>query len=212
MYPIPILTGPEDNGDPERIKSAVDKSLRALRCDYIDLYLVHWPGTGRLRDQHNNRQSRRVTWASLVELHKSGLLRSIGVSNYTVAHLQQLMQDNNCYGVKPAVNQVCRVVVIVSLIYMLLLLSSHLFAIQYMRQVELHPRYRQQQVTTFCEKQGIHVQAYSSLGTSGRYLLSDPEICAIASQVGVTAAKLLLKWALQQGIGTVYCKFIVNLL
>lgn len=71
----------------------------------IDLYLIHWPGATRIPESSmSNPNLRALTWKKLVELKKQGLLRSIGVSNYTISHLEELLQD--CEGVPPAVNQV----------------------------------------------------------------------------------------------------------
>ena len=64
-----------------------------LKLDYIDLYLIHWPESGKRLD----------SWRALVELRKQGKCRSIGVSNYTIAHLRELMAHSD---VVPAVNQV----------------------------------------------------------------------------------------------------------
>jgi diketogulonate reductase-like aldo/keto reductase len=72
---------------------ACDQSLAKLKLDYIDLYLIHWPEPRRRLD----------SWRALVELRKQGKCRSIGVSNYTIAHLQELMAHSD---VVPSVNQV----------------------------------------------------------------------------------------------------------
>ena len=72
---------------------ACEKSLARLGCDYIDLYLIHWP----LKDKRNE------SWRALIELQKKGLCRSIGVSNFTIDHLKEL---ENKFGVIPAANQV----------------------------------------------------------------------------------------------------------
>jgi diketogulonate reductase-like aldo/keto reductase len=73
--------------------SACDKSLRRLGLGYIDLYLIHWP-VPELRGE---------TWKALVELQRRGSCRAIGVSNYTVRHLQELLGSSE---VTPAVDQV----------------------------------------------------------------------------------------------------------
>jgi len=72
--------------------SACDKSLRRLGLGYIDLYLIHWPVA----------ELRKSTWKALVELRRRGSCRAIGVSNYTVRHLQELGRTE----VTPAVDQV----------------------------------------------------------------------------------------------------------
>ena len=72
---------------------AFERSLERLGLDYVDLYLIHWPEPGRRRD----------SWRALVELKRRGLVRSIGVSNYTIAHLEELLRESD---VVPANNQV----------------------------------------------------------------------------------------------------------
>lgn len=68
--------------------------------------------------------------------------------------------------------------------------------------MECHPHYRQKELIKFCNAEEIHVQAYSSLGTSiNKNLLKDSVVNDIASELNVSPARLLLKWALQQGIG-----------
>jgi diketogulonate reductase-like aldo/keto reductase len=60
---------------------AFDASLKRLRLDYIDLYLIHWPVPGK----------RLASWTALEELQAEGRARSIGVSNYLVRHLEELL-------------------------------------------------------------------------------------------------------------------------
>jgi diketogulonate reductase-like aldo/keto reductase len=61
--------------------SAFDASLKRLGLEYIDLYLLHWPVAGRRLD----------SWRALEKLHAEGRARSIGVSNFLVPHLQELI-------------------------------------------------------------------------------------------------------------------------
>ena len=76
-----------------KAKRAFDASLRRLGLDYVDLYLIHWPGAGE----------RIETWKALVEIVREGRCRSIGVSNFTIPHLEELAGASD---VVPAVNQV----------------------------------------------------------------------------------------------------------
>ena len=69
-----------------------ERSLERLGVDYVDLYLVHWPQGGAMR-----------AWPGMERAHQLGYARSIGVSNYDVAELQQVMADAT---VAPVVNQV----------------------------------------------------------------------------------------------------------
>ncbi|XP_061664340.1 uncharacterized oxidoreductase YtbE [Syngnathoides biaculeatus] len=94
--------GPKDQG--ERAMDGALESLSRLGMDYIDLYLIHWPGTQGLdvTDQRNPG-NRAKSWAALEELHAQGKLKAIGVSNYTPAHMRELMASCK---VRPAVLQV----------------------------------------------------------------------------------------------------------
>ncbi len=72
---------------------AFEKSRRELGLDYVDLYLIHWPVPGL----------RQESWKALLKIRDEGLARSIGVSNYTIRHLEELLRATPA---PPAVNQV----------------------------------------------------------------------------------------------------------
>ena len=78
-----------DHGNPER---ALETSLRKLKMDYVDLYLIHYPV-----------RERRRSWRALEALRVGGKARSIGVSNFTIRHLNELLAETKTV---PAVNQV----------------------------------------------------------------------------------------------------------
>lgn len=74
---------------------AMDESLKKLKTSYVDLYLIHWPAP---------KQDKYLpTWKALARLHKEGLARSIGVSNFAIEHLEKIIQET---GIIPAVNQI----------------------------------------------------------------------------------------------------------
>ncbi|MDN3954655.1 aldo/keto reductase [Sporolactobacillus laevolacticus] len=75
--------------------AAYQASLDKLGLDYLDLYLIHWPVEGKYKD----------TWRALEYLYKEGKIRSIGVSNFQIHHLEDLLKDAE---VIPVVNQVER--------------------------------------------------------------------------------------------------------
>jgi len=78
-----------EHGNPER---ALDTSLRKHKLDFVDLYLIHYPV-----------RERRQSWRALQALRAKGKARSIGVSNFTIRHLTELLAETETI---PAVNQV----------------------------------------------------------------------------------------------------------
>lgn len=93
----PFLTTKLWNGDQgyDRALRAFDASYNALGVDVIDLYLIHWPKPAQ--DLYVE------TWKALVRLRDEGRVRTIGVSNFTMAFLERIIHDS---GVVPAVNQI----------------------------------------------------------------------------------------------------------
>ncbi|WP_203364108.1 aldo/keto reductase [Bacillus sp. REN10] len=81
-----------DQGFDETLR-AFEKSLKQLHTDYMDLYLVHWPVKGKYKE----------TWRALERLYKEGTVRAIGVSNFHIHHLEDLLAHSQ---EKPVVNQV----------------------------------------------------------------------------------------------------------
>ncbi len=76
-----------------RTAQAFEESLEKLQTDYVDLYLVHWPVAGFYKE----------TWEEMEAIYKSGRAKAIGVSNFLVPHLEDILQDCN---VVPAINQI----------------------------------------------------------------------------------------------------------
>jgi diketogulonate reductase-like aldo/keto reductase len=75
----------------ENTLKAFDKSLTRLDVEYLDLYLIHWP-----------RKLRNESWKALEELYKQGKIKAIGVANFAISHLQELLEK---FEIVPAVNQ-----------------------------------------------------------------------------------------------------------
>ncbi len=80
--------------------NAFEKTLSALKTDYLDLYLIHWPASAHRFD--NWEQINLDTWRAMTELYKSGKIKAIGVSNFKPHHLKALMNTE----IKPMVNQI----------------------------------------------------------------------------------------------------------
>ncbi|MGA4726221.1 aldo/keto reductase [Micromonospora taraxaci] len=82
---------------PDDARRAFDSTLAALKMDYIDLFLIHWPLPTLYDGDYVS------TWKTLEEFQRDGRARSIGVSNFQVPHLERLADEAN---VVPAVNQI----------------------------------------------------------------------------------------------------------
>ncbi|KAG0014990.1 hypothetical protein BGZ82_001577 [Podila clonocystis] len=153
-------------------KLAVLESIENLQVDYIDLYLIHWPGTARLKlPDPQNATNRMESWHALEDLYHARKLRAIGVSNYTLPHLTQLVErprrnhhsfDNNHAhdpssdpSVSPGQAHPH---------------GARTMVIPHVHQFELHPRLFQRDIVEYCQAHRIQVQAYSSLG-EGRLIV-----------------------------------------
>ncbi|MGF7034129.1 diketogulonate reductase-like aldo/keto reductase [Paenibacillus mucilaginosus] len=77
----------------ESTLAAYEASLAKLGLEYLDLYLIHWPVAGKYKE----------AWRALETLYKEGRVRAIGVSNFQIHHLEDILRDAE---VKPMVNQV----------------------------------------------------------------------------------------------------------
>ncbi|KAM4721262.1 glyoxal reductase-like [Rhinophrynus dorsalis] len=159
---------PADMGKGAR--EACLRSLAELGCEYLDLYLIHWPGRqGWQSADERNAGAREDSWKAMEDLYQTGIIRALGVSNYTERHLAQLLAS--CQ-VLPAVLQ-----------------------------VEFHPRLPQTALLSWCQQNGVHLQAYSSLGCG--HLLGREEVKKVSDKHGHTPSQVLLRWALGQGVGVI---------
>ncbi|XP_063546773.1 uncharacterized oxidoreductase YtbE-like [Cydia strobilella] len=173
---ITTKLSPRDAHTKDIIKEACRKSLASLGFETIDLYLIHFPGMANLSSADTqNIKLRSQAWEALVECYNEGLVRSIGVSNYTIRHLQELQVCN--FGVVPAVNQV----------------ECHPYfpqkdLLQYCHGTGIA-------LQAYCSLGG------TSSGTAT--LLHDPVVINAAQKLGVSSGQLLLAWATQQGISVI---------
>ncbi|KWV30432.1 aldo/keto reductase [Micromonospora rifamycinica] len=94
-----FVTSKLNNGfhRPEDARRAFESTLAALKTDYVDLFLIHWPLPTRYDGDFVS------TWKTLEEFQRDGRARSIGVSNFQVPHLERLAAEAD---VVPAVNQI----------------------------------------------------------------------------------------------------------
>jgi len=93
------ITSKLNNGlhEPDDARRAFDQTLAALGTDYVDLFLIHWPLPTLYGGDFVS------TWRTLEEFKKDGRARSIGVSNFQIAHLERLAEETDTV---PAVNQI----------------------------------------------------------------------------------------------------------
>ena len=87
----------------ENTKREFEESLKKLKTDYLDLYLIHWPRSDYGREDFDDwKDLDRESWRAMEELVKDGKIRAIGVSNFLPHHLDNLLLNAE---IVPAVNQ-----------------------------------------------------------------------------------------------------------
>lgn len=170
---IRITTKLPPSEPPEQVPHAINESLENLACGYIDLYLIHWPGQSRRSGNSSANQLRADVWSHLITAQKSGLLRDIGVSNYTPNHITELLKHPS--GVKPAVNQI----------------EWH----PYNWDATLKSLCKQNGIL-------IQAYS-SLGGTNNKDLVNDKNVRDIAEKLNKGPAQVLLRWAVQQGVAVI---------
>ncbi|RZC57680.1 hypothetical protein C5167_004983 [Papaver somniferum] len=173
---------------PDRVLAALQNSLRNLKLQYLDLYLIHYPislkpGT-TVKDLGNKDNllpmDYKSVWAAMEECQKLGLTKSIGVSNFSYKKIQELMSFAN---IPPAVNQ-----------------------------VEMNPTWQQKNLREYCKAKNILVTAYSPLGAKGtswgsNAVMGSEVLNQIAQARGKSVAQISLRWVYEQGVSLVVKSF-----
>src|ERR1700758_4202318 len=168
-----------NNHRPQRVKPALEASLKRLQLDCVDLYLIHTPFAFQPGDEQDTRDASGNgiydtgvtlldTWRALEGLVDEGKCKAIGLSDVSLEQAKGIFEAAR---IKPAVVH-----------------------------VESHPYLPQWDLLDYCRKNGIVLQAFAALGHSSEpKLLEDPVITAIAKRVKKTPAQVLLAWAIQRG-------------
>jgi alcohol dehydrogenase (NADP+) len=177
----------DKHGESE-VAPSCEQSLRDLKINFLDLYLVHWPfpnshspGCGVTSRSAAAKpyvhESYMRTWRQMETLVRRGLVRHIGTSNMTIPKLQLLLRDAE---IAPVANQ-----------------------------MELHPHFQQLELVRYVIEHGMVPVGYSPIGSPGRPArdrtpedtvdIEEPVIVAIAERLGVHPAVVCLKWGIQRG-------------
>lgn len=152
----------------EQTKSSIESSFKQTGLDYIDLYLIHAP--------YGGAAARNGSWLALVEAKRAGLIRSIGVSNYGVHHLDELesyiKELEGQYG-KGQGGEIS------------------------VGQWELHPWLTRPDIVEWCQKRGVVIEAYCPVVRGQRF--EEKSLQVLGEKYKKTPAQVLVRWSLQKG-------------
>lgn len=159
---------PSKNLNYENTKAQVEKTLKETSLSYIDLMLIHAP--------YGGREGRKGAWKALVEAQEEGKIRSLGVSNYGVIHLDEMevymkeLEEERGPGKAGVIS---------------------------VGQYELHPWLPRPDIVEWLQKRNIIVEAYSPLVRGERF--DEKVLQPLTKKYGKSAAQVLLRWSLQKG-------------
>jgi len=179
-----------DSHAPEHVQPGLAETLSDLQLDYLDLFLMHWP----------------------VALKKGA---SFPLSAEKMISLDDLPLEATWGAMESLVDKgLCRHIGVSN--FSLPKLKSLMAAAKLkpeLNQVELHPYLQQNDLLKFCHQNGIHMTAYSPLGSPDRpdslktedepVLMEDPTITAIAERRGLSPAQVLIAWAIHRGTAVI---------
>ncbi|KAJ1301120.1 hypothetical protein OPQ81_003533 [Rhizoctonia solani] len=163
---------------PEDVEPVLDETLKHLRTDYLDLYLIHWPvafkepgPNGEIRVDYELTENPLPTWKKLEEMVAKGKIRNIGVSNFNVRRLTNLTNAPDIR-IKPAINQ-----------------------------VELNFFNPQPELVKWSKENNVLLESYSPLGSNDQVgeSLKNPVVQGIAKELDITPAQVIISWHVQRG-------------
>ncbi|XP_016335654.1 alcohol dehydrogenase [NADP(+)] B-like isoform X1 [Sinocyclocheilus anshuiensis] len=174
---------------PDDVEPSLLKTLKDLKLEYLDLYLIHWPCAFQRGDTSFPRKENgtmlydnidyKLTWTAMEKLVGKGLVRAIGLSNFNSRQIDDIL---SVASIKPTVLQ-----------------------------VESHPYLAQVELFAHCRDRSLVMTAYSPLGSPDRawkhpeepVLLEEPAIAALAKKYNKTPAQIIIRWQTQRGVVTI---------
>lgn len=178
-----------DSHEKKEVYPALTRTLKNLRLDYLDLYLVHWPVAIKKGIDFPSRKEDFLsyeeaplgsTWEAMEDNVDRGLVRHIGASNFNKSKLTEIMGSAR---IQPEMNQ-----------------------------VEMHPFLPQNELLQFCREKGIFVTAYAPLGSAYRVenrevdfsiLLDNEVIRDIAAKHKASPAQVAISWGITRGTAVI---------
>lgn len=169
---------------PENVEADLDVSLKQLKTEYLDIWLIHWPvpfqpgselapteADGKSVALDKDAPGIAATWKEVVRIYEeTKKVKAVGVSNFNVEQLKSIIDAT---GVVPVMNQ-----------------------------IECHPSLIQPELFAFCKEKGIVITAYSPLGNNitGRpRVIDSKEVKEVADRLGKSPAQVLIAWVAHQG-------------
>ncbi|QGP55508.1 2,5-diketo-D-gluconic acid reductase A [Piscirickettsia salmonis] len=180
--------------EPEKVAGALKKSLFDLQLDYLDLYVMHWPVALKSTVGLNmpetaddflslEQVSLTATWQAMEELVRQGLVKNLGVSNFSISKLKMLQSQ---VSILPVVNQV----------------ESHPYLVQddlvkFCQSHNIH-------VTAYAPLgSGGRPQHFKEQNEPAVTVLANTSIRDIAKKYSLTVAQVILQWQLQRGVSVI---------
>lgn len=179
-----------DSHEEGQVIPALQESLKKLKLDRLDLYLIHWPVAFRHGIDFPKRPEDYLTpeespmtetWKQMERAKELGMASHIGVSNFSIKKLKDLISKSDS---KPEMNQ-----------------------------VELHPLLQQNELLEYCNREGILLTAYSPLGSGDRAkgmkadnepnMMHMEELAEIAKKRNATVPQILIAWHNHRGCAAI---------
>ena len=157
----------KDIREPNKIRESIESSLNDLQLDYIDLFLIHSPHT---KNKDSDRGHDVINLYKILHEYKTnGKIKSVGVSNFGIKHLEILEKSLPNLPL-PVVNQ-----------------------------IECHPFLQETEIIEYCQKKNILIESYSPIAQAVETVKNDDLLKELAKKYKKTFAHIMLRWQIQRG-------------